>query len=109
MKKFKVVCFSGSSKFIDVMAVEMWKMERDGDVVTLGCHLLPGWYLSASHHQAEIEGCATHMDEIHLAKIDMADELFVINVRGYIGDSTRQEIAYAESKGKPVNYLEPIV
>lgn len=34
---------------------------------------------------------------------------FVINVSGYIGESTRSEIAYAERTGKKVNYLEPIV
>lgn len=41
-------------------------------------------------------------------KIDMADEILVINVGGYIGDSTRSEIEYAERNGKVVNYLEPI-
>ena len=38
----------------------------------------------------------------------MADEIFVINVNGYIGDSTRSEIEYAEVHGKKVNYLEPV-
>ena len=46
------------------------------------------------------------LDEMHLRKIDMADEIFVINVGGYIGESTRREIAYAEKIGKKVNYLE---
>jgi hypothetical protein len=43
---------------------------------------------------------------MQLQKIDMADEIFVINFGGYIGESTRREIAYAESKGKIVKYLE---
>ena len=38
-------------------------------------------------------------------KIDMADEIFVINVGGYIGSSTRSEIEYAQRAGKPVKYL----
>ena len=46
------------------------------------------------------------LDRQHLAKIDLADEIFVINVGGYIGDSTRREIAYAEFKGKSIAYLE---
>ena len=46
------------------------------------------------------------LDDMHKRKIDMADEIFVINVNGYIGDSTKSEIAYAESTGKIVNYLE---
>jgi hypothetical protein len=45
------------------------------------------------------------LDDMHKRKIDMADEIFVINVGGYIGQSTRSEIAYAESKGIPVRYL----
>ena len=47
------------------------------------------------------------LDEMHKRKIDMADEIFVINVDGYIGSSTRSEIAYANEHGKPVNYLVP--
>ena len=43
---------------------------------------------------------------IHKRKIDMADEIFVINVGGYIGSSTRAEIEYATTHGKPVHYLE---
>ncbi len=46
------------------------------------------------------------LDDMHKRKIDMADEIFVINVGGYVGDSTRSEIAYAEAHGKPVRYLE---
>ncbi len=38
--------------------------------------------------------------------IDMADEVYIINVGGYIGSSTRSEIEYAEAQGKPVHYLE---
>lgn len=48
------------------------------------------------------------LDEMHLAKIDMADEIFVINHGGYIGASTKREIAYASAKGKKICSLEPI-
>jgi len=46
------------------------------------------------------------LDDMHKRKIDMADAIYVINVGGYIGDSTRSEIAYAEAHGKRVMYLE---
>ena len=46
------------------------------------------------------------LDDMHKRKIDMADEIFVINVGGYIGESTRSEIEYAKSKGIGVRYLE---
>lgn len=44
---------------------------------------------------------------MHKRKIDMADAIYVINVGGYIGESTRSEIEYAQSKGKKVIFLEP--
>ena len=46
------------------------------------------------------------LDDMHKRKIDMADEIFVINVGGYIGDSTRSEIGYAIEHGKKIRYLE---
>ena len=46
------------------------------------------------------------LDNMHKRKIDMADEIFVINKNGYIGDSTKSEIAYAKKMGKKVSYLE---
>ncbi len=49
------------------------------------------------------------LDDMHKRKIDIADSIFVINVGGYIGDSTRSEIEYAKSHGKKVEYLEPMV
>ena len=48
------------------------------------------------------------LDDMHKRKIDMADSIFVINVGGYIGDSTRSEIEYAKSNGKEVRYLEEV-
>ena len=45
------------------------------------------------------------LDDIHKRKIDMADEIFVINKGGYIGSSTRSEIEYAKSKGKVARYF----
>ena len=46
------------------------------------------------------------LDDMHKRKIDMADEIFVINVGSYIGSSTQSEIEYAHSTGKVVRYLE---
>lgn len=47
------------------------------------------------------------LDDMHKRKIDLADEIYVINVGGYVGESTRSEIAYAQAHNKPVHYLEP--
>ena len=48
------------------------------------------------------------LDDMHKRKIDMADGIYVINVGGYVGDSTKSEIQYALCHGKKVEYLEPI-
>ena len=60
----------------------------------------------------QIVGCTPEqkiaLDELHKRKIDLCDEVYVLNVGGYIGDSTRSEIEYAEAHGKRVRYREPI-
>ena len=104
--KPKVVVMCGSSRFCDIMAVVEWMIERDELAITMGLNLLPHWYdRDLTDHLAEHEGCADEMDELHLRKIDMADEIFVLDEslepggEPYIGESTSREIAYAESVG----------
>jgi len=82
-----------------------WQETLDGKIVLsvgVSKHLPPS-------HGGESLGpeTAAMLDELHLRKIDLADEVFVLNVDGYIGESTRKEIEYAEAHGKPIRYLEP--
>ncbi len=107
MNRPKVYCISGSSRFCSEMAVFMWDLEKRG-VIALGLHLLPGWYTGNVDHQAEAEGVAAEMDELHLRKIDMADVVFIFNQDGYIGESTAKEIEYAIATGKEIKYLESL-
>jgi hypothetical protein len=106
----KIVCFCGSSRFIAEMAVLMWEWEKAGHIA-IGLHLMPSGYGEARgfgkeyHHLGELEGVAEQMDELHKRKIDLADEIFVVNVDGYIGKSTRSAIEYAIAHNKPVKYL----
>lgn len=106
MSKPKVVVMCGSSRFVDIMAVCEWVIERDELAVTMGLNLLPWWYGAPDDHLAEAEDCANEMDELHLRKIDLADEIFVVDAdvdgKPYIGSSTANEIAYAVSKGVDV-------
>jgi hypothetical protein len=51
-------------------------------------------------------GTKEMLDDMHKRKIDMADEIYVINVGGYIGSSTKSEIEYAKANGKGIRYLE---
>ena len=50
------------------------------------------------------------MDELHLRKIDLADEVFIVNVNNYVGESTARELAYAIERKKKIRYyrLDPI-
>ena len=106
MDKPKVITLCGSSRFVDVMAVTGWLLERDENAIAMGLHLLPVWYCRGKipHHLAEHEGVADQMDELHLRKIDISDEVFVVNRNSYIGKSTAREIEYAESKEVPIRF-----
>jgi hypothetical protein len=105
-RKPQIVCICGSSRFVDIAAVRMWELEKAG-MIAIGMHLLPRWYDPESeHHQAEREGVAAILDELHLRKIDIADGIYVVNPCGYIGERTRFEINYAREQGKPVLYME---
>lgn len=104
--KPEITVFCGSSRFVELMAVAAWIVERDEQKITMGLHLLPYWYCENEipDHIAEYEGVADQMDELHLRKIDLANEIFVINHKNYIGDSTRREIEYATKNGKKIRW-----
>lgn len=100
-RKRQIVAISGSTRFIEEMAVHAWTLEKRG-VLALGCHLLPAWYGAAVDHQAEVEDVADTLDELHLYKIDLADELHVVCTEEHLGAATTREIEYARKCNKPV-------
>ena len=102
--KPKIVTLCGSSRFCDVMAVCAWIIERDEKAIAMGLHLLPYWYTQVDSHLAEHEGVADAMDTLHLRKIDISDEIFVVNRDDYIGQSTAKEIAYAKEHNKTIRW-----
>lgn len=104
--KPKIVVMCGSSRFIEIMVVAEWLIERDELAITMGLNFLPSWYPDCPpDHLAEHEGCANEMDELHLRKIDLADEIFVVDWDNYIGKSTAREILYAEKHDKTIRYF----
>lgn len=112
MEKPKIICLCGSTRFADQHAVLRWELEKQGHIVLM-INYLPPWYAESQgwnggDHFAEKAGIKEQLDELHLRKIDLADEVFIVNVDGYIGESTSREIQYAKNNGKPVIYLEPI-
>ena len=98
---FKVITLCGSTRFKDEFLEAQKRLTLEGNVV-----ITVGLFGHSGDDVVWTEGVKDMLDRQHLAKIDLADEIFVINVGGYIGDSTRREIAYAEFKGKSISYLE---
>ena len=105
MNKPKVITICGSSRFIEQMAVVRWLLEKDEGAIVIGLHLLPYWYpTEVTDHLAEYENVADKLNELHLRKIDISDEIFVVDYKGYIGKDTQREINYATSKEMPIRY-----
>lgn len=104
----KIICICGSTRFADLHAIARWEFEKDGKAICLMINYLPAGYFEkfGNDHYGEKFGNKEILDELHKRKIDLADEVFVINKDGYIGESTRSEIEYAISHNKPVKYLE---
>jgi hypothetical protein len=103
----RIVCLCGSTRFGE--AFREWNLRETiaGKIVlSIGGHLKSDSDLMASGLLKESDKAA--FDELHKRKIDLCDEVFVLNVGGYIGDSTRSEIEYATQCGKPIRYLEAV-
>jgi hypothetical protein len=94
-----IVCICGSTRFKQAWIAENARLTGEGNIV-----LAVGLW---GHHERVFPDEATKkkLDELHLRKIDLCDWVWVLDVGGYIGESTRNEIAYAEAHGKQVRYL----
>ena len=99
--KYKVITLCGSTKFKDAFLKAQKDLTLQGNIV-----ISVGLFGHSGDDEVWTEGTKAMLDDMHKRKIDMADEIFVINVGGYIGESTRSEIEYAERNGRKVNYLE---
>ena len=103
VQNYKVITLCGSTRFKEQY------MEAQKRLTIEGCIVISvGLFGHSGDEEVSKHGTKEMLDDMHLRKIDMADEIFVINVGGYIGESTKTEIAYAEKTGKKVNYLEPV-
>ncbi len=96
-----IVCLCGSTRFFQVFQEATLKETLAGKIVlSVGCDT------KADEHLALDANTKTKLDVLHLHKIDLADEILVLNVGGYIGESTRREIAYAAQQSKRIRWLE---
>lgn len=101
--KYKVITLCRSTRFKDAFLEMQKRLTLEGNIV-----ISVGLFGHSGDNEAWVEGTKEMLDDMHKRKIDMADEIFVINVGGYIGDSTRSEIEYAKKTGKSIHYLEII-
>lgn len=104
--KYKVVTLCGSTKFRDEFLETCATLTLQGNIV-----IMPGVFGHAGDAEKygieyESSEAKQMLDDIHKRKIDMADAICVINVGGYVGQSTRSEIAYAREHGKEIMWLD---
>lgn len=96
----KIVTLCGSTRFYQYFLEHNLRETMAGHIV-LGI----GNYNCSDKHLGVTDQEKAMLDELHKRKIDMSDEILVLNVGGYIGESTRSEITYAEKNGKGIRYL----
>ena len=101
--KFNVITLCGSTRFRAEYERVQKELTLQGNIV-----ISVGLFGHSGDDEVWKDGVKEMLDEMHLAKIDMADEIFVINPGGYVGQSTSREIAYARSRGKTVKSLCPL-
>ena len=94
----KIVCLIGSARFeAEFHAVNRAETLAGHIVLTVGV-------FKDFHPESDDERWA--LNELHLRKIDMCDEIYVVNPGGYIGNGTKREHRYALDHGKKVRWLE---
>jgi uncharacterized protein YkuJ len=94
----RVITLCGSTKFKEQFEQANAFLTLQGNIVISVAFFEQSDGFEITEEQAELLG------NLHFRKIDISDEIFVIDVEGYIGNSTKREIQYAEEKGKVIRY-----
>lgn len=94
----EIVCICGSSRFMTEMRAANRELTFTGVIVVAP---------SEADESPTPEQKAV-LDTLHLRKIDLADRVLIVNPGGYVGESTRREVAYAQSAGKPISFTDPL-
>lgn len=101
--KFHVITLCGSTRFKEQFLEAQKSLTLEGNIV-----ISVGIIGHSGDYEVWTEGTKEMLDDMHKCKIDMADAIYVINVGGYVGSSTRSEIEYARKNGKEILSLEPL-
>jgi hypothetical protein len=98
-----IVCLCGSTRFLQAFQDANLRETLAGKIVlSIGCNTKSDQDLALGPVDK------TALDLLHLFKIDLADEVLVLNVGGYVGESIQREIDYARMLGKQIRWLEPM-
>ena len=94
----EIVCICGSAKFVTEIRAASRELTSSGVIVVA----------PSEADESPTPGQKTVLDALHLRKIDLADRVLIVNPGGYVGESTRREIAYARAAGKPITFTDPL-
>lgn len=98
-----IICLCGSTRFADVFNAECKRLAEAGEIV-VSIEVVTTQAREDDPQHAD-PALKARLDELHLRKIDLADRVRIVSdPNGYIGASTRREIRYALSHGKPVEF-----
>jgi hypothetical protein len=97
----EIVVLCGSTRFWQTFQDESLRLTLEGRI-----YLSVGAMTASDKDHGITAEQKVMLDELHKRKIDLADRVHVLNVGGYVGDSTRSEIEYATMLGKPITWLE---
>ena len=106
-RKPTIVCLCGSTRFWREFQRASLRETLAGKIVlSIGAATGTDDEHFGNLPQEEYDHIKKQLDELHLRKIDLSDEVLILNVDGYIGESTRNELNYAITNGKKIRYLE---
>ncbi len=104
-----IVCLCGSTRFSEAFQKAQLEETLAGKIVlTIGCNMKTDKDIFDRINKEDLIIIKQKLDELHKRKIDLADEVLILNVNGYIGESTRSELEYALKNDKKVRFLEKV-
>ncbi len=102
-----IVCLCGSTRFKNEFVRQNLKETLSGKIVlSIGCDMKTDDEIFGHLSPEELSDTKRRLDELHFRKIELADEVLILNVDGYIGESTNNELNYAKKLNKYIRFLE---
>lgn len=103
----RIVCLCGSTRFWREFQRASLSLTVEGAIVlSIGAATNTDDEHFGNLPQEEYDRIKLALDDLHLKKIELADEVLILNVGGYVGPSTLRELSHARTLGKPITFLE---